>query len=480
MCPFDRLLIVNTRIYRRTGRAVCLSLLASAALVGVNPPASHAAVTTDQPATDTQVAVITTDPAAGVDQLPADVAAALETADTRTDEDPGNLAPPYVNGAGRIVAPVTSAADSTKVAYAAGAIAVDTSTLPDDGSDDATVPGTTDGKDEEPAAAAPATAAAPAAFPRYFYPSTPVVKYSKSALTAVKGDVLNSGVPGVQNMFAAFIDAETNRVLVKATTVTEEMRTALASRYAPDQLALLLTDEQPPELLSRASDTSPFWGGSVATTSTGGSTRWHCTIGFPWTYNGADYFITAGHCTGLNTYTWMPRYGTDIVGVVRKDGWNNNTGSVKIDGQSYNTGDVSLVQLFYSYQAGYSIYVGGPRSTVSRTIGGVASKRAKKGDKVCAGGSVTGELCGWKVTDGSTDVRYRDGTLARNVVYATKTETCAAMGDSGGPIYTVRSNGMVTARGVLSGGGRSGSKCSLIFSDIRVAEKSFPGGVKHR
>ncbi|MEJ3742960.1 hypothetical protein WEI85_06705 [Actinomycetes bacterium KLBMP 9797] len=474
---------MKTRIYRRVGRAACLSLLASAALAGVNPPAGHAAVTTDQPATDTQVAVTTVDPADGVGQLSASLAAALETAEVRTAEDPTNLAPPYVARAtGRIVAPVTSVADATKVAYAAGAIAVDTSTLPDEGGDDETTAGTVEGKDEEAAAAAPATAgepAAEAAFPTFYYPSTPVVKYSKSALTAVKGDVLNSGVPGVEHMWAAFIDAETNRVLVKTSTVTEEMRTALASRYAADQLALLLTDEQQPELLSRPSDTSPFWGGSYAVTSTGGSTRWHCTIGFPWSYNGADYYITAGHCTGLNTYTWMPRYGTDIVGVVRKDGWNNNTGSVKIDGQSYNTGDVALVQLFYPYKSGYSIYVGGPRSNVSRTIGGVATKSPKKGDKVCSGGSTVGELCGWKVTDGSTDVRFRDGTLARNVAYATKTPTCAAEGDSGGPIYSIRSNGSVTARGILSGGGFNGSKCSLIFSDIRVAEKSFPGAVKH-
>jgi hypothetical protein len=473
---------VKTRMYRRMGRAVCLSLLASAALVWVDPPAGHAAVTTDQPATDTQVAVITVDPTDGLDQLPADLAAALETAEVRAGEDPENLAPPYVvRATGRIVAPVVSTADTTKVAYAAGTIAVDTSTLPDEGTDDATVPGTTEGKEEEAATASAAveTTAEAAAFPRFYYPSTPVVKYSNSALSAVKGDVLTSDVPGVENIWAAFIDAETNRVLVKASTVTEELRTALASRYAADQLALLLTDEQQPELLGRQSDSSPFWGGSRATTSTGGSSRWHCTIGFPWRYNGADYFITAGHCTGLNTYTWMPRYGTDIVGVVREDGWKNGTGSVKIDGQSYNTGDVSLVQLFYPFASGYSVYVGSATSGTSRTINGVASKSPKKGDKACSGGSVTGELCGWKVADGSTDVRYIDGTVGRNLAYAKKTGTCAAKGDSGGPIYSIRSDGRVTARGILSGGGKYNSTCTLFFSDIRVAEKSFPGAVKH-
>lgn len=450
------------------GWALGLGLLASVALVGANPSSGHAAITTDQPATATQVAVITVDPADGLDQLPANLAYALDTAEFRTDEDPSNLAPPYViRSTGRVVAPVTSAADSNKVAYAANAIGIDPSTLPDDGSDDGSASGTTDGK-EETAATATATT--------FYYPSTPVVKYSKSELTAVKGDVLNSGVPGVENLWAAFIDAETNRVLVKATAVTEEMRTALASRYAADKVALLLTDEQPPSLLSRDNDSSPFWGGAYTITTTGGGWRWDCTIGFPWDSGGVAYFITAGHCTGLNNSVYMPRYGSDAVGVVVKDGWNNVTGSVKIDGQSYNTGDIALVKLNAGYGAGVSMYTGSRYSSQSRVIGPVWSRAPKRGDRLCSGGQRTGEQCRWMVTAVSVDIRYVDGELIRNATWATKGGTCLVGGDSGGPVYTVRSNGRVAPRGIISGGNED---CGMAFSDIRVAEKSLPGAVKY-
>jgi Trypsin len=342
--------------------------------------------------------------------------------------------------------------------------------LPDDGTDDPSITGVQ---------TTTATTAETATFPRYYYPSTPRVKYSQSALTAVKGSVLLSDVTGVENMYGAYLEAEHNRVVVEASVVTEEMRTALASRYGADMVALYLTPDQGAgEPLSRNMDTTPFYGGAYAITTTGNDTRWHCTIGFPWTYNSEYYYLTAGHCTGLNTHVWMPKYGTSLVGLVVKDSWNNNTGSVKIDGQSYNTGDLALVKLYDPYHVTARMYVGGYYSTSSRTIGPIASRAPKIGDSYCSGGSTQGEICGWKVRAISVDRRYVDGTVVRNIVEAKKTGRCAAEGDSGGPVYTIRSNGEVAPRGIISGG-YSGSTCTMQFSDIRIAEKALPGGVMH-
>jgi hypothetical protein len=294
------------------------------------------------------------------------------------------------------VAPVLSAADASKVTYAATTIGIDASTLADDGTDDASVSGVTDGKAAVTAAAA--TPSATAAVVTYYYPSTPLVTYSQTELTAVKGNVLSSDVTGVADMYGAYIDAEHNRVVVEASTVTEEMRTALATRYSADEIAFHLTPDQGASApTSRDSDTSPFWGGAYAVTTTGNDTRWHCTIGFPWSYNGADYYLTAGHCTSLNTHVWMPGYGTTTIGLVVKDSWNNNTGSVHIDGQSYSTGDLALVQVYSGYAMGAAMYVGGPTSASHRRVGSVWSRAPKVGDKLCSGGSTTGELCGWKV-----------------------------------------------------------------------------------
>jgi hypothetical protein len=110
---------MRTSLQETLRRGASLALLTSATLVVLNVTAANAEVTTDQPATDTQVAVFTVDPVDSLGQLPADLAAALDTAESRANADPSNLAPPYVlRDTGTIVAPVASSADTSKVAYA--------------------------------------------------------------------------------------------------------------------------------------------------------------------------------------------------------------------------------------------------------------------------------------------------------------------------------------------------------------------------
>lgn len=102
----------------------------------------------------------------------------------------------------------------------------------------------------------------------------------------------------------------------------------------------------------------------------------------------------------------------------------------------------------------------------------------KIGDKYCTGGTTKGEICGWKVVDPKTNIKYRDGQMARNITLGKKGGTCTAPGDSGGPIYTI-SGGKVVAKGIHSGGGKwSDGDCLEVFTDIRLAEKALPGIVK--
>lgn len=451
----------------------------AAAVLAAGQPAGAAAstdVTGDRPATATAVEVFTTAPALP-DQLADDVAQALETAEARAEADPADLAPPYVDRAtGRIVAGVRTDADSTKVAYAAGSIGVDPSTV-DNGNDDANQDGLETGKTEE---VPPATASAEpkseqaVVFPKIFYPATPKARYSQADLDAVKDAVLESDVPGVQNLYAASVDAERNRVVVRASALTEETRTALAGKYGADKVAVHLTPGVSPGAeISRDDDANPFFGGATTNTSVG-----TCTIGFSWTHEGASYFLTAGHCTGANTDVRMPRYGTQKVGKVVKDNWNNTTGSVKLSGLSYYSGDLALVKMNGEWKTAGKMYVGGPNSSTYRKVKGVASRAPKKGDKYCTGGTTKGELCGWKVTDPKTNIKYRDGQMARNITLGKKGGTCTAPGDSGGPIYTV-SAGKIVAKGIHSGGGKwSDGDCLEVFTDVRLAEKALPGIVK--
>ncbi|GAB2826602.1 hypothetical protein GCM10027073_64610 [Streptomyces chlorus] len=111
---------------------------------------------------------------------------------------------------------------------------------------------------------------------------------------------------------------------------------------------------------------------------------------------------------------------------------------------------------------------------------------AQRGDKLCTGGMVTGEKCGWKVTATQATVKYSSGMVAKNVVVAEKgSGACTTPGDSGGPTYTVDSSGRAIAKGVICGGGGGGSDnsggffdpCRLIFTDIGLANSALPGTV---
>ncbi|TDC36675.1 S1 family peptidase [Micromonospora sp. KC213] len=458
------------------GAAGAVALLAGGQPAGAAP--GSADVTGARPATATAVEVFTVPPAVP-DQLADDVAIALETAEARAEADPTDLAPPYVDPTtGRIVSGVRASAASTKVAYAGAGIAVNATDV-DDGNDDPTQAGVESDKTEEPPPAESTALADPESdqiiIPRMFYPRTPAVKYSLADLTAVQDEVLGSDVPGVSSLYAASVDAERNRVVVRASALTEQTRTALASRYGADKVAVFLTPgADVGATVSRDNDANPFYGGATVHTNRG-----TCTIGFSWTHEGEHYFLTAGHCTSANTDVRMPRYGSSKVGKVVRDNWNNSTGSVKLSGQSYYSGDLALVKMNSGWKTDPKMYVGGPNSSGSRVVKGVASRSPKYGDKYCTGGTTTGEQCGWKVVDTKVTIRYRDGEMLRNATLGERLGVCIKNGDSGGPVYSV-SGGKVVAKGIISGGGQYDFGCTQLFTDIRLAEKALPGIVKKR
>jgi hypothetical protein len=87
-----------------------------------------------------------------------------------------------------------------------------------------------------------------------------------------------------------------------------------------------------------------------------------------------------------------------------------------------------------------------------------------------------------------TDVTFLQRASAADpwqVVAKRTSGSCTISGDSGGPVYTVDSSGRAIAKGTLSGGGGGGTDnsgglldpCSLIFTDIGLANSAFPGTV---
>lgn len=161
-------------------------------------------------------------------------------------------------------------------------------------------------------------------------------------------------------------------------------------------------------------------------------------------------------------------------------------GSVKLPGQNYYSGDLALYQVKSGSVASPRIYKGGKASNSSRYVHDYWRRWAQNGDKVCTGGMMTGEVCGWKVVATQAAKRYTGGTTAKNMVIARKSSgSCTVKGDSGGPVYTVDGSGRAYAKGIVSGGGGGGSdnsgglfdQCELIFTDIGLANSALPGTV---
>ncbi|WP_268246503.1 DNRLRE domain-containing protein [Streptomyces xantholiticus] len=439
---------------------------------------------------------------------------ALDQAAARAAEAPDAFAPPYVDPAtGELVAPVVESASADAASapiQVTQAPADEGSGLPAADTEDGTKPDTEPNEAETPAPPADGsvettgegsfampedateTTPAPAGptVTEQVAPRTEVVEHSVTALESVRDEVLQlseAELPGVSGLHVAFVDAAENRVVVETEAAAPELVTALGERYGTDTVAVSLTpgaDVVEP-LADRQNDTSPYYGGSrIKSYLTTSSTVW-CTAGFAWRYDGKWYMVTAGHCTTGNGAITNPS-GSDYIGPVVRDNWKNGYGSVKLSGQSYYSGDLSLYRVNSDSAATPRIYKGGKWSSSSRLVHGYWGRWAQSGDKVCTGGMMTGELCGWTVTATQATINYSGGTTAKNMVVAKKTSgACTIKGDSGAPVYTVDSSGQAYAKGILSGGGGGGSDnsggyfdpCWLYFTDIGLANSAFPGTV---
>jgi hypothetical protein len=459
-------------------RALVFGVAASVCVVAGPSAAANTAVTTDQPATPTAVEVFTVDPSADDPEIAADAQFVLGTALERAEAKPDDLAPPYFDtNTGKLYAPTiheTSADAETP-------IVVDYATLPDPGTDLADDPEDPPPPGEQPPLAAPARLAASASLPttgtKTFYPIVRQVKYSQASLEATSDDAISADVPGKENIVSTYVQKDRNRVVVEANAVTEAMRTALATKYGVDKIAIHLNPTaERARAMSRQNDTNPYKGGSAARS---------CTHGFSWNNGSTDYMLTAGHCTepGL---LWLHPNESIIAETTKWDTFDD-WGSIKLPGQKTYAGDVALVDMYGANRSIGKIYTGNKTSDKSRDV--ARSELAYEGKSYCTGGRNRGALCGWKIKKVAMNHKYEDGETVRNVFYAEKKGWCLWGGDSGGPVYTTQSNGKIVAKGIISGAGGGGDDhyaglldrpCKGWFSEVKRAEKAFPGAIAKR
>ncbi|MBE4720550.1 hypothetical protein DAD99_21120 [Pseudarthrobacter sp. AB1] len=199
-----------------------------------------------------------------------------------------------------------------------------------------------------------------------------------------------------------------------------------------------------------------------------------CTVGWPWNDSSNYYMITAGHCGPDGGSVSTPAQSMGWINASESN-WLSGYGSVRFPGASDYSGDLSLIRLNGGLQSGTNIYVGGPGSGNALTVREMWSRSPQVGDQYCTGGAYSGELCGWVNQAARGNFTYSGGTVARNVSWGTKGGSCTAAGDSGGPVYTVRSDGGIAAKGIHSGGGGG---CVEIYSDIWDAYWGYPGWLR--
>jgi len=307
------------------------------------------------------------------------------------------------------------------------------------------------------------------------------VKRSWAQLEQIRDEIVHLTTPGIvadqEAIVAIEPDGPNNRLIITVDRLSGTLLRALTAMYGTEAIAIR-HDPQYQRGMPQARENDSSSGGFYAGANLSG-----CTSGFSWYSGTTNYMVTAGHCFPSGGSASTPVEYMGWVNSGSRENWNNGTGTVFLSGQSVNRGDIALVQVQSPKQTAGRIYRGGYNSSTSAPVREMWSRQAANGDQYCTGGRMSGEQCGWVVNAVRFDHRYSNGEWARNVNRGSKQAQCTIGGDSGGPVYTVRSDGGIAAKGIHSGGGGGGSDnwggafdpCFGIFTDIWQAYYGFPG-----
>lgn len=236
--------------------------------------------------------------------------------------------------------------------------------------------------------------------------------------------------PGFQTVHAWSIRPERNRVIA----YTESVDQARAE-FTRAGIDVSKVEFQPPRgqlvfmplACSRTKCVKEPMRGGLAWFSSRGA----CTTGFGATLDGAEGFLSAGHCasSGEKAYVGQTPSGTFYGRVVKRT-------------QKSST-DALFVERDSSYpsesRAGIYVSSSDPRHAITARE---SSDGYGNGETTCFSGMVSGYECG-TIFDGS----FTDTELGLRDVVLTDRAACATFGDSGAPFF----DGDSTAQGILSG-----------------------------
>ncbi|MBM0258124.1 S1 family peptidase [Micromonospora sp. 4G55] len=161
--------------------------------------------------------------------------------------------------------------------------------------------------------------------------------------------------------------------------------------------------------------------------------------------NDARQILSAGHCGSNGQVAYDGGGPTNTMGPIINDN---------------NPRDTLMIRV----AAAGRIYTGPYNAATSIGVGGAASDYV--GNYVCAGGASSGEHCNVRVSvvNQFINVGYVIGPVTQ-ANHVTAGACAAAPGDSGGPVYSYRSDGRVDARGTISAGVTGTAVCPGVFAN---------------
>jgi hypothetical protein len=304
---------------------------------------------------------------------------------------------------------------------------------------------------------------------------------SRHALEDIQHSVFDLGSTGkfkAHGIWQSEIDPFTGHVIVRTESLPADLADLIVDR-AGTQIVQVLLEPSPGTMpQGRIGDTSPFLGGVRINISSTGSS---CTTAFSWVNGTASMLLTAGHCapSGGSVSTTAASVGIIASGI--HETWTHGIGTVFTSGSSTYRGDLALITVTGSSTSSFYMYRGGSTSSTTGLVNEMWNSWSKGGEQYCVGGSTVGEVCGYVVDRAGVDHKYDNGEVVRHAVVGYKySSTCTQGGDSGGPVYTVKGDGTIAAKGIYGGGGSDGIGGTVdprieVFTDILDAYQGFPG-----
>lgn len=252
-------------------------------------------------------------------------------------------------------------------------------------------------------------------------------KTTAAEAKAAGSAVLEADVAGT----AWYVDKATNTLVVTADSTVSQAEISKIKSTAganADAIEIKRTPGKINKLIS---------GGDAIYASS-----WRCSLGFNVrNSSGANYFVTAGHCTdGAGTW-WSNSGHTTTIGPTA--------------GSSFPTNDYGLVRYSGSVTPSGTVGSQDITSAANPTVGQTVTRR----------GSTTGIHSG-RVTALNATVNYGGGDVVYGMI---QTTVCAEPGDSGGPLYAGS-----TALGLTSGGsGNCTSGGTTFFQPVVEALNAY-------